>query len=242
MIEIEFHNNKYSEELSKSPNDLFSHPRLRVLNHFIDTTGINFTGNILDAGCGNGYAGISLALNFSVQKVVCLDSSNIAIQDLIPNNSKHYGVDHIVEPMLGDFSDIAYDEEFDFIIAFGALHHSPCLFSTLKSLTKSLKESGFIIAHEPVMPDTTTQKHYIHKYDQIEEGYGLKFRHGDRYDRFHRDAEYICAGILNGLDLVYSGAFPLANKPQNSNNPVSKVFYFRKDKIDYIPHLWEQLK
>ena len=242
MIEITFHNKKYLNELSIVPSNLLTHPRLRVLDYFTEKTGVEFSGKILDAGCGNGYAGISLALHNSVKSVVCLDSSNIAVNDLIPRNSKFYGVDHKIDAVLGDFNDINFSEEFNYIIAFGALHHSPCLFSTFKSLTKSLKIGGFIIAHEPVMPNITTHKHFIQKYDQIEESYGLQFRHGDRYDRFYRDAEYLCAGILSGLDLVYSGHFQLSEKTHDSNNLISKAFFFKKDKIDYVPHLWEHLK
>lgn len=242
MIEIKFHNKKYTKEFSLAPSNLLSNPRLRVLDTFTKKTGIDFSGKILDAGCGNGYAGISLALNSPVKSVVCLDNSDIAIEKLIPRNANYYAVGHKIDPVLGDFSDISYNEEFDFIIAFGALHHSPCLFSTFKSLTRSLKVGGFIIAHEPVMPNVTSHNLFAQKYDQIEESYGLKFRHGDRYDRFYRDAEYICAGILSGLDLIYSLDFPLSDKPQKSDNPTSKAFFFTKDKIDYVPHLWEPLK
>jgi SAM-dependent methyltransferase len=242
MIEVKFHNKKYSQELDLSPSNLLGNPRLRVLKSFTETTGLKFSGNILDAGCGNGYAGISLALLPAVNNVVCLDSSDIAVYDLIPRNSKYYGVDKKIDAILGSFNNISFSEEFDYIIAFGALHHSPCLFSTFKSLTKSLKVGGFIIAHEPVMPNITTHKYFVEKYEKIEERYGLRFRHGERFDRFYRDAEYICAGILSGLDLVYSGQLELSKKSQKSNNPISKAFFFKKDKIDYVPHLWAHLK
>lgn len=241
MIEIDFHNNKYLKELSEFPVDLLSNPRLRILDHFTRTTNSVFTGKILDSGCGNGYAGISIALNYSVKKVISLDSSNVAVNELIPKYSKHYGVRDLIEPMVGDFSSINFVEEFDYIIAFGSLHHSPCLFSTLKALTESLKFGGYLIAHEPVMPDTTTHQYFIDKYDQIEKKYGLTFRHGDRYDRFYRNSEYISAGILNGLNLIFSDIFSLTDATLRKDGLVNKVFYFKKEKITYTPHLWKPL-
>ena len=51
MIEINFHNKKYTNELSISPSNLLSNPRLRVLEAFTEITGNEFSGKILDAGC-----------------------------------------------------------------------------------------------------------------------------------------------------------------------------------------------
>ena len=109
MIEIKFHNKKYTKEFSLAPSNLLSNPRLRVLDTFTKKTGIDFSGKILDAGCGNGYAGISLALNSPVKSVVCLDNSDIAIEKLIPRNANYYAVGHKIDPVLGDFSDISYN-------------------------------------------------------------------------------------------------------------------------------------
>lgn len=239
MIEIDFHNNKYERELQKSPADIFSF-RVNVFPHFENLIGTKISGSVLDLGCGNGYAGIWLAQNREVSKVTCLDSSDVAINKLVPRNAKYFEVEENINPVLGDFSNIGDVPTFDFIVAFGSLHHSPCLYTTLKSITKSLKPDGYLIAHEPSMQNTTKHNTYIEKYNGIEEKFGLVFRHGDRYDRFHREAEYICAGIMNGLDLIASDIFPF-DQSINSN-PVSKLFYFQKKVLDYIPHIWTPLK
>ena len=130
-----------------------------------------------------------------------------------------------MKPSLGDFSDLKEVNTFDYIIAFGSLHHSPCLFSVLQSLTKALKFGGYIIAHEPVMSNYTKQQSYVEKYNQTEQKFDLVFRHGDRYDRFYREAEYVCAGIMNGLDLIACEEFPF-DQPKDTKI-TSKVIYFQ---------------
>jgi len=239
MIELDFHNNKYEHELQKLPTDIFTY-RVNVFPHFENLIGTKITGNVLDLGCGNGYAGIWMAQNRKVSNVTCLDASKIAIKKLVPRNAKYFKVEETITPVLGDFSNIGDTPIYDFIVAFGSLHHSPCLYTTLNSISKSLKPDGYLIAHEPCMPNTTKHNTYIKKYNDIEKRFGLVFRHGDRYDRFHREAEYICAGIMNGFDLIASEIFP----PNQSVdiNPTSKIFYFQKKVLHYIPHIWKPLK
>jgi SAM-dependent methyltransferase len=240
MIEVEFHNNKYKEELKVLDNDLLSNPRLKVLQHFENFTKTKISGKVLDSGCGNGYASIWIAKNTNAEEITSLDISPVAIEHLVPKNIKKYGVNDKVIPTLGDFSNSNLDSNFDFIIAFGSLHHSQCLFSTFRSMAASLKNDGYIIAHEPVMPNYTTHSHYIEKYNEIEKKHGLIFKHGERFDRFYREAEYISAALYCGLDLIHCDEFEVSKASDAVLK--SKVFYFKKNKIEYVPHLWKPLK
>ena len=45
---------------------------------------------------------------------------------------------------------------------------------------------------------------------------------------------------MNGFDLIASEIFP----PNQSVdiNPTSKIFYFQKKVLHYIPHIWKPLK
>ena len=239
MIEIEFHNNKYKEELKVLDNDLLSNPRLKVLQHFEKFTKTKISGKILDSGCGNGFASIWIAKNTKAEQITSLDISPVAIEHLVPQNIKRYGVGKMIVPTIGDFSNTNFESNFNFVIAFGSLHHSECLFTTFKSIAASLKINGYVIAHEPVMPNYTTHSHYIEKYNKIEEKHGLIFKHGDRFDRFYREAEYISAALYCGLDLIHCDEFDVTG----GSDPVlkNKVFYFKKNKIEYVPHLWEPL-
>ena len=239
MIETEFHNRKYKEELEFSHHDLLSNPRLKVLQHFENFTKTKISGKVLDSGCGNGYASIWIAKNTKAEQITSLDISPVAIEHLVPLNIKRYGVEKKIVPTIGDFSNTNFESSFNFVIAFGSLHHSECLFTTFKSISASLKINGYVIAHEPVMPNYTTHSHYIDKYNQIEEKHELVFKHGDRFDRFYREAEYISAAIYNGLDLIHCDEFDVSGASDGVLK--SKVFYFKKNKIDYVPHLWKPL-
>jgi hypothetical protein len=111
-------------------------------------------------------------------------------------------VSNVVQPLLGTFDNLNLKDEVDFVISFGAAHHSSCLFSTMKSIQKSLKNGGLLIMQEPVMPNTTSNKDYIDKYNIVETMFDMNIRNGDRNDNFFREAEYIIAASYAGLDLI----------------------------------------
>ncbi len=256
--------------MSVPPERIFS-PRVNVFDRIERKLGISIGGKVLDMGCGSGYASIWLAKNKLIERVYALEASEAAVQELLPRNISHHGVGDKVEALLGSFDALPV-RELDYVVSFGALHHSPCLLSTMRSISASLRDGGYLLAQEPVMPNTTTNKAYIEKYDSIEVRYGLKIRNGDRMDCFFREAEYIAAAAFSGLDLVfyenYSAGMPwqaraknwlknalrpLFKKQANINadklrlamhlkSVVPKVMVFRKSQTSYIPHLWMPLK
>jgi len=160
------------------------------------------SGSVLDVGCGNGYASIWLAKNRKNISVTALEMSERAVVELIPKHISHHKVESIVTPKIGSFDSIGKKEEYDFVVAFGALHHSSCLYETMSSIYNSITNDGFLIANEPVMPNSTTHKSYIDKYNIVQNMFGLQIRNGDRNDCFYREAEYIAAAIYSGFDLV----------------------------------------
>ena len=187
--------------LAQDPDGIFG-PRVSLFDRVERALDVTLSGRMLDVGSGNGYASIWLAQHRDVEEVVALEASEAAVTELLPRNIAHHGVADRVRPMLGSFDAIGETAAFDHAVAFGALHHSACLYSTMASVSAALREGGLLIAHEPVMPDTTSNARYLAKYDVIERMHGMEIRNGDRDDHFFRHAEYVVAAAFNELDLV----------------------------------------
>ena len=260
--DIEVHEKKYQRLLSQDSNSVFK-PRVKIFHLFEKKIG-KIHGEVLDIGSGNGYASVWLALNSKANTITSNESSDICVNELIPKNSKYFNVENKILPIKGNFSKLNYSDYFNFVVSFGSVHHSDCLFETMKSISKYLKEDGYLIMNEPSMSNYTTNKEYIAKYDKEEVIEGVKMKNFDRNDKFYRDAEYITAGYYAGLDLKYCSNFnpeSISKKiikvlklilflkikeiiklgKSKKNKPKSKIYFFQKKKTKYIPHKWTGL-
>jgi SAM-dependent methyltransferase len=208
--------------MEQDPDSIFTF-RVRLFRFFEMITG-PIRGRVLDIGCGNGYASIYLAKHFPVEEVVALEASLPAVQELIPRNIRHHGVEDVCKPVSGSFEQIPYERYFDFVIAFGALHHSRNLLTSFRQVAKSLKEGGYLIAQEPTMADATTNQDYVYKYEMIEDFFGFKIRNGDRDDHFFRECEYKTAAVFSGFDIVHFGRdLPQGVKPARAGMRMRNV-------------------
>lgn len=262
------HTRIHEAMMRMDPENIFT-PRVNVFEKVEGIIKRKVGGVVLDVGCGSGYASIWLAKNRQVTKAYALEASEQAVDYLLPRNISYHNVGHIVEPVQGSFDNIPFADAMDFVVAFGALHHSPCLWSTMQSVSRALKEGGYLIAQEPVMANTTTNAQYIDKHDIIEERFGVKVRNGDRDDHFFREAEYITAAAFSSLDLIACKTYvPLGGNRLKSTvkrilasfrpstqgrgsgqtfedrrmmRPHRKIWVFIRRKVDYIPHKWKPL-
>ena len=192
------HDEIHKQMSETGPERLLENPRIRVLDML---HGFSIKGDVADVGCGSGYFGIAVALNFdSVTRVDCIEASRIAVDSVIPRNIAHYNLSEKVQALEGSY-DALPANTYDVVFAMGALHHSRNLGSTMRSIFHSLKSGGLLIAQEPAMPDTTSHDAYYEKYNIIEEKFGLRIRNGDRYDRFFRECEYKYFLVNNGFDI-----------------------------------------
>ena len=161
-------------------------------------------GTILDVGCGNGYASVYLLKTFpKIKKIYLLESSEEAVENLIPKTLKHFEIHDKFEIIHGSFDNLNLNIKFDFIVSFGAVHHSSCLFKTLECLNKSIKDEGYLILSEPSKSDFTTHAEYVKKYNTIEIKEGIELKNKERNDHFYRVSEYKSALIMNGFDIIY---------------------------------------
>tara|TARA_Y100000590_G_scaffold20022_1_gene23386 strand:- start:2912 stop:3784 length:873 start_codon:yes stop_codon:yes gene_type:complete len=206
------HDAIHDSMLKEDPSKLLDKGRIDVLKLVENAIGVPY-GDVADVGCGNGYFGIYVAKNYNkVDHVDAIEASEIAVDKVIPRNVAYYNVKHKVKSVLGSFDELP-PQKYDFVFAMGALHHSTNLVKTLRSISASLNEGGYLVAQEPVMPDETTHQQYDFKYNIVEERFGLKIRNGDRFDRFFRECEYKSALVKAGFDMIMWDDFP-----KKSNN------------------------
>lgn len=234
-IDRYLHDQIHESMMQQDPAAIFG-PRIEVFSVFESVAGTRISGKVLDVGCGNGYASIWLAKNRDISTAVALEASERAVSELLPRNIRAHSVVERVEPKLGSFDDISEKDEFDHVVAFGALHHSRCLYSTMRSIFIALKPGGFLIAQEPVMPNTTTHAQYLAKYDVIEERFGIQIRNGDRDDHFFREAEYVASAVMSGFDLVFYDDF----RPRHGNAGRKSLFQKASATLQQggVPALW----
>lgn len=221
-LDQKIHKAIHEHMMSIHPDQIFS-DRVRVFDFVEKKIGFSISGTGLDIGCGSGYASIWLAKNRDIKTIYAQEASVAAVEQLLPRNIAYHQVERLVVPLLGSFDALTFNEELDFTVSFGALHHSICLFSTMNSISKSLKDGGYLIAQEPVMPNTTTNQDYINKYNIIETIFNFKIRNGDRNDNFFRESEYITAASFAGLDLILYEDFSSLNKKPTLLDLIMKI-------------------
>lgn len=221
-LDQKIHTAIHEHMMSIHPDQIFS-DRVKVFDFVEKKVGFSISGTGLDIGCGSGYASIWLAKNRKLKTIYAQEASVAAVEQLLPRNISYHQVEPVVIPLLGSFDALTFNEELDFAVSFGALHHSICLFSTMNSISQSLKDGGYLIAQEPVMPNTTTNQDYINKYNIIETIFNFKIRNGDRNDNFFRESEYITAASFAGLDLMLYEDFSVLNKRPTLLERVTKL-------------------
>jgi SAM-dependent methyltransferase len=258
------HQEIHKSMMRVSPDNIFT-SRVEVFDRVCKKLNLKINGKVADIGCGNGYASIWLAKKMQPEIVYAVEASDAAVDELLPRNIKHHGVENIVVPKSASFEALPFDSELDYVVSFGALHHSGCLLTTLRSISKSLTNGGYLISQEPVMPNFTTNQDYVDKYEILENKFGIEMKNGERNDRFFREAEYIAAAAFAGLDLVLYEDF----KPEGlrqvlkrmirkvlvsmriirdnhqhkyQKSLMKKIMVFRKSETTYIPHLWYPLR
>jgi SAM-dependent methyltransferase len=208
--EVEIHDKLHAQiaNAGVSKENLLNNPRLKLFPIIENRYKFRLGGRVLDVGCGSGYFSAWLALNREPEIVYALESSPAAVNTLIPRSLDACGVKKgLVLPVQGSFNFIPKSDYFDYVVAMGALHHSSDLFTTLKEIHKSLKPGGYLIAQEPTLDDSTTNKRY-------KEIYQSRVGHNDH---FFRNCEYKTALNFVGFEIICYDYFNDFVEPQSLN-------------------------
>lgn len=140
-----------AEEYSKH-----SQQQEMVANKLLEQFSFNGNEQILDVGCGDGKITRQIARGVPNGEVTGLDSSIAMV---------HFARTHIIEDnvifVLGTASNLPFENKFDVITSFSALHWDPHQQQALNSFKKALKPSGAIILAIPG-PDHSLRKALEH--------------------------------------------------------------------------------
>ena len=210
--------------------------RINILKRAEKTIGENISGNVLDVGCGNGYASIFLAQNRPIDVVHSMECNLPAIDSLVRNHFKQAEVDdEKYELILGSFNDIKMKKFYNYVISLGALHHSSNLLKTTSEIYSSLQCGGYLIAHEPYMSSFTPNDKYIKKDNTSKKVQGLvDWRESNRDDHFFRKCEWLTAFHHSGFNIV---CFEEESRDDDIFNAII-VLQKPHEELVYIPHVW----
>ena len=91
-IDKKLHSEIHKFMMGQHPSKIFT-PRVNLFNKLEKFLNIEMHGDVLDIGCGNGYAH-----QFGLQKisilrgVYTLEASKLAVKELLPRNIQYHGV------------------------------------------------------------------------------------------------------------------------------------------------------
>lgn len=210
----------------KTQNGLFrNNPnRIKQLIKAEKIIGKKIYGKVLEIGAGNGYMSIYIAKNREIEQVYVLECTKNGVDLLIRENFIKNKVEkNKYELVLGSFNSIPLVEEFDFVIAFGALHHSANLQRTIDEVFKTLKPGGYLIAQEPYTNDNTQNNFFIEMKNKVVSVQGLiEIKNELRDDNFYRKCEYLTASYHAGFERV------ILKRLKNIKRQISYLLKFKK--------------
>ena len=199
--------------------------------------GRNFAGTVLEIGAGSGWCSSLISTAPRVDKVYCTDYDPVSVQVLMPQVQKVLGADTSkIQRVLGSFNNLPRENEADLVVSIGALHHSENLYVTLGQCFKALKPGGWLVASEPVYPETETNRLLQSRYKKEDPGsikkYGRVTRHEDNSDHYYRLSEFVTA-CTSALFDVFPFVFDLTGNRQADDRTLAE----RKTATGFVPNV-----
>ena len=232
--EILLHEKIHLEKLNKG---IFSsnYKRINYLKKAESIIGMKIEGSVLEIGAGNGYMSIYIVKNREIDCVYVLECTINGVDKLIRKNFETNKInEQKYELVLGSFNSIPLKDKFDFVISFGAIHHSSNLQKTLDEIFKTLKPGGYMIAQEPFSNDKTQNSFFVKMKNKIVNVQGLvKIKNSSRDDNFFRKCEYLTASYHAGFEkVIFKKIFNFKTKILTSlnflKNPINNCIIILK--------------
>lgn len=206
-MEIEIHN-EYHQLLSKEKitrDSVFSYHRLyriKALHKALSQIKETLSGDILEVGAGDAWCSAYIFENFDINHIHTMEINKPALEHLIPKVFDLFEVPKEKSTLvLGSFNDIRLKNNFNYVIAMGALHHSANLYTTYKNIYNSLKPGGWLIAQEPMMANLASNNYFfVRESEDINFKNFKKVKNSDRSDIFYRECEHRTAAFHTGFN------------------------------------------
>ena len=208
--------------------------RLKIIDLLNQLRPDAVSGKVMDVGAGFGFASAYLTSYKSVKKVYAIDYSKEACKRIIKTASNfEKAIPSKLQAIHGSFDDIK-DNNFNLIIAFGAIHNSPDLSLTFRSLFNKLAPNGILLVSDMCLSYNATIKDEEWATNRIipnsKKIYGKKLRFLDTNDYFRSIYDYFFFSKKAGFrvyPIVWStdNKNELKNLEKDLNGPYPKTFF-----------------
>ncbi len=139
--------------------------RIRDFSYIIELLSLQTSRkySLLDLGCGPGWTSIMMAKLEIMVTGIDISEAMIAIAK---ERTKKEGLK--INFLVSDIEKIDFENQFDRVLSYDALHHCPNELEVLKNIYKALKPGGLVLIVEP------NKKHYHNKKTQkIAQRFGI---------------------------------------------------------------------
>lgn len=186
LMDAQVHNRYMSEYSQMDVDDIKQRIRSRM-DLFVKAPVImktEFHGTVLEMGCGAGVLSCNISKLPNVNKVIALDYSRVAVEELLPIVIEKFGANkNKITCVHGSFNAMELDDNsVDFIVSTGTLHHAEDLAKTAKECFRVLKPGGWCVHVDRVFGSQSERiknKTGLKKQLKKEK---LSFRYGKAYE------------------------------------------------------------
>ena len=114
-------------------------------------------GRILDVGCGDGWASISLAKSFPLTKIDAIDADSQSI-DNAKKNVRNEGLENRISLHQSLIEKANFKEKYDLVMTFESIHDMPYPIEALQKMRDVVSADGAILIGDVSMKDKLEEK------------------------------------------------------------------------------------